>query len=75
MSFFTKRTGSNQSKELEVVETVYGYWNYHLRQKGQKKTLCGRSDVMGCNLPLSSYNRIQLERGSFCEECENQRRD
>ncbi len=47
---------ASTSPELEVCEGVESTWNYHLREKGSPKSLCG-ARVMQCRVPLSRWGK------------------
>lgn len=55
---------------VRVVETVAGMWFYHLRVDGDRRTLCGRGDVMSTEVPLSAWgSESHLPTQKWCKTC------
>ena len=56
---------------MEIVETVYGYYHYHLSESGKthQPTLCGREDVMTTEIPLSIWGYVGHLNEKWCEKC------
>lgn len=58
---------------MKIVETVYGYYSYHLSETGKagQLTLCGRKDVMQTEVPLSAWGFVGHLNEKWCKDCWN----
>jgi hypothetical protein len=57
---------------LKVVEGVEGIWHYHISETGRngQPALCGKTNVMSTELPLSLWGKKGHLNETYCEECE-----
>ncbi len=56
---------------MKVVETIYGYFSYHLSETGRNgsQTLCNRRDVMQTSVLISSWGKKSHLGEKWCEKC------
>jgi hypothetical protein len=60
-------------KKLFIVEHVSGVWYYHLSETGKsgQPALCGNTQVMSTEIPISSWGSKGHLNEKYCKECEN----
>ena len=59
------------SDAIHVVETVHGYWNYHLSRGEGATPLCGsRTLMMHTQIPVDTWGHESHLPNSWCRECE-----
>ncbi len=60
-----------KNNKIHVVETVIGYYSYHLSEDGKSghPTLCGRKDVMSTEIPIFCWGEVGELREKWCREC------
>ena len=58
------------ARDVEMCESLSGYWFYHLRDPGAKVALCGSPHIMDTHSPVGTWGFRGHLGERYCLICE-----